>query len=120
MARKGRDEMIITFFLDRYFTKIDDVKFERLWETKILTRLRYLPLTLMVYYILGVWVISSILLIGNESFLIGMLTFALVALFYGYLLLRTILRFYGKCTTRFLLVKSGQGGDTFDKSNVIN
>lgn len=112
--------MLITFIFDRYFKRLPDARFERIWEKRILANVRLFPFSLMVYYILVVWIISSIILIGNESFFMGILVFGVVALFYGYGLLRSILRFYGTYTKRYLMIKSGYRDDTFDKSNVIN
>ncbi|QMS85858.1 hypothetical protein [Candidatus Xianfuyuplasma coldseepsis] len=112
--------MLVTFLFDRYFKRLPDARFERFWEKRILTNIRLFPLAFMVYYILGVWLVSSLILIGNESFFIGLLVFGVVALLYGYGLLRSILRFYGTYTKRYLMIKSGYREDTFDKSNVVN
>ena len=112
--------MLVLFLMDKYLTKQTDGRFLTLWEGQSVKRKQLYIIGIMIYYIAAVALITDILLIGTNSLLISMLTFAVVAIVYGYLYIRTLLRFIGKFTSRYILVKSGQSPDTFDKSNVVN
>jgi len=112
--------MVILYLLDRYLQKINDSKFIRFWEKRILSKARYYGIIVLFYYGLAVWLIVRILLWGNDSFLLGFFVFAFTAMIYGFYFIRYILKFFALNNQRYILAKSGFSPDTFDKSNVVN
>jgi hypothetical protein len=116
--------MLLFFLLGKYFDKIADEKFSSLWNRLVLQHLLRNILFLILYYFLGVYLISSLLLIGTSSIFIGFIVYGFVLLAWGIVFGQQAMKFFSKYNTRFLTSTANRNPfnhseDSFDKSNVV-
>lgn len=116
--------MLGIYLFQRYLTKLEDYKFETLWEQKILRRQRMYWLIALVYYFVAVGLINQILLYGNSSILLGFIVIMFSAVIYGGYFIRRLFIFIGANNQRYMSLKTGfygdnQNNDTFNKDNVV-
>ena len=83
------------YLFQRYLNKLEDYKFEILWEQKILRRQRIYWLLALVYYFVAVALITQILLWGNSSILLGFFVIIFTLIIYGGYFIRRLFIFIG-------------------------
>ena len=113
--------MLGIYLFQRFLNKMDDYKFEKHWELKILPKQRMYWGLAMIYYFVALGVINQVLLYGNDSWFLGLIVIIFSAVLYGGYFIRSLLRFIGLNNARYMQIKTGmyQDNATFNKDNVV-
>ncbi|AIO19112.1 hypothetical protein KQ51_01235 [Candidatus Izimaplasma bacterium HR1] len=115
--------MLGIYLFQRFLNKMDDYKFEKYWEIKILRKQRMYWGLAAIYYFVALGIINQILLYGNQSLFLGLLVIVFTAVIYGGYFMRSLLRFIGLNNGRYMQIKTGMYQDNntsgFSKDNVV-
>lgn len=111
--------MLGLYLFQRYLNRLSDYDFVTKWETKIVPRSRFYFMGSLVYFVIGVGVISQLLLWGNDSVFFSILVFLFVTMIYGFYFIRQGIKFLAINNQRFLRIKTGQQTNGFNKDNVV-
>ncbi|MCF7926001.1 MAG: hypothetical protein K9L74_00295 [Candidatus Izimaplasma sp.] len=112
--------MFVLYLVNKYLERLDDYKFEHVWETKITRHSKRLFTGLGIYYLVISMLLTTLLTLGETFFLLDLLVFIFVLFVYGYLLLTQLLKFIALNNQRYLEIKMNMKQDAFDKNNVVN
>ena len=116
--------MLGIYLFQRFLNKLDDYKFENIWQNKILKRQRIYWYLALFYYFAAVGVISKVILFGNEFLFWNIIIIILVLFVYGVYYSRSLLKFVALNNQRFMLLRTGFSDEHFDnnsfnKDNVV-
>ena len=111
--------MVGMYLFQKFLSKLDDYKFERFWEMKLLPYKRYYFIGAMIYFFVALGIINEILLFGNESLFFAIIIIVLSALLYGVYFIQRLLRFIALNNQRYFQIKAGFQRDSFNKDNVV-
>lgn len=111
--------MLLFWLLGKYLERLDDIKFRRLWERRVVGKFQRHLFWIIILFFLGVYVWTTILLWNTDSFFLEFMVFVLVIVIYGGSYVRSLLRFMSIQNGRYLQTMFGQTQESFDKSNVV-
>jgi|LGOV01.1.fsa_nt_gb hypothetical protein len=116
--------MLGIYLFQRFLNKLDDYKFENIWQNKILKRQRFYWLGAVFYYFFAVGLINKVLLFNNDSLLLSVFVTIFVLFIYGSYFGRSLLKFIALNNRRFMILKSGFTNEpftnsSFSKDNVV-
>jgi hypothetical protein len=112
--------MIALYIIQKYLNRLNDSQFINKWETHFIKYSRYYFIATMIYFVVGVGIISNIFLMGVESIFLMLLVFFLVTAFYGFAFLVRFLQFISYNNQRLLQVKFTGDTESFSKDNVVD